>query len=254
MAKAQNKKDQQTTSFGFQEVDVGEKMGLVRGVFNSVADSYDVMNDVMSAGVHRLWKNSLIDTLKPRPGMRLLDVAGGTGDIAFRFLRAAPGSSVTVCDINGEMLRVGRARATDNGLIARADFAAGNAECLPFQPGQFDAYTIAFGIRNVTHIDKALLEAHRMLRPGGRFLCLEFSPAVLPQLKKAYDIYSFDIIPAMGELVAGDRDSYQYLVESIRQFPAPEQFQAMMKAAGFDHVSARSMSGGIVRLFSGWRI
>ncbi len=243
-----------TASFGFQTVDRSAKQSMVRGVFDSVADNYDVMNDVMSAGVHRLWKDSLIDSLRPRPGMRLLDVAGGTGDIAFRFLRAAPGTEVTVCDINGEMLRVGKDRAEAKGLARRAGFVGGNAECLPFEDRSFDAYTIAFGIRNVTHIDRALKDALRVLKPGGHFLCLEFSPAVLPALRPIYDRYSFDLIPGLGSLIAGDRDSYQYLVESIRRFPTPESFAAMIAEAGFGHVRYRSLSAGVVAIHSAWRI
>jgi len=249
-----NNRQHDTASFGFQTVDRDAKQGLVRGVFNSVADSYDVMNDLMSAGIHRLWKDSLIDSVKPRPGMRLLDVAGGTGDIAFRFLRAAAGTHVTVCDINGEMLRVGRGRAQNRGLLSRADFVGGNAECLPFEDGQFDAYTIAFGIRNVTHIDRALKDAYRVLRPGGRFFCLEFSPAVLPPLRGLYERYSFDVIPEIGQIVAGDRDSYQYLVESIQRFPDPDDFQAVMDAAGFAHTRYRTLSAGVVAIHSGWRV
>lgn len=242
------------THFGFQTVKAADKAGMVKGVFNSVADQYDIMNDVMSAGVHRVWKNSLIDSLNPRSGMRLLDVAGGTGDIAFRFLDACPGGSVTVCDINAEMLRVGAARAEEKGYGDRADFVCGDAMKLPFDNGSMDAYTIAFGIRNVTRIEEALAEAYRVLKPGGRFLCLEFSPAVVPVLKQAYDMYSFNLIPAMGELVASDRDSYQYLVESIRQFPTPERFDAMIRAAGFSRTGWRTMTAGVVALHSGVRI
>lgn len=243
-----------TTHFGFKTVNEDDKAGLVRGVFNSVADQYDIMNDVMSVGIHRLWKNSLIDSVNPRPDMRLLDVAGGTGDIAFRFMERAKGTSVTVCDINAEMLRVGEARAAEKGYTGRCQFVCGDAMKLPFEDRSMDAYTIAFGIRNVTRIEEALAEAYRVLKPGARFFCLEFSPAVVPVLKEAYDSYSFKVIPAMGQMVAQDRDSYQYLVESIRQFPTPEKFDAMIKAAGFERTSWRSMSAGVVAIHSGTRL
>lgn len=256
--------DAETTHFGFSTVAETDKAGLVRQVFDSVAGRYDLMNDVMSAGVHRLWKASLIDSLRPRTGERLLDVAGGTGDIAFRAMAAArragdnrqphrPDLRVTVCDINAEMLRVGAARAESRGY-GDIDFVCGDAEALPFPDRSFDAYTIAFGIRNVTRIDAALEEAFRVLRPGGRFFCLEFSPAVVPALKAAYDRYSFSVIPRLGGWITGDRDSYRYLVESIRRFPAPERFAAMIGAAGFDRVKVRGMSMGVVALHSGVRL
>lgn len=242
-----------TTHFGFETVQTAEKSGRVRDVFNRVADQYDLMNDVMSAGVHRLWKDSFVDSLNPRSGEKLLDVAGGTGDIAFRAVSHAPGLDVTVCDINGEMLRVGKGRAEDKGFEG-VSFAAGDAQCLPF-PGQlYDAYTIAFGIRNVTDIDAALRDAHRVLKYGGRFLCLEFSPKVLPALQSLYDRYSFDLIPKMGRWVAGDEDSYAYLVQSIRQFPDPAAFAEKISNAGFSRVSHRAMSGGVVQIHSGWKI
>ncbi len=243
-----------TTHFGFQTVDEADKASLVKGVFNSVADQYDVMNDVMSAGVHRLWKNSLIDSVNPRPGMHLLDVAGGTGDIAFRFLDAAANTSVTVCDINAEMLRVGAGRAMKKGYDDRSEFICGDAMKLPFNDRSMDAYTIAFGIRNVTRIEDALKEAYRVLKPGGRFHCLEFSPDVLPVLQQAYDTYSFKLIPAMGQMVAQDRDSYQYLVESIRKFPTMQKFDQMIRSAGFSRTGWRSMSAGVVAIHSGTRI
>lgn len=243
-----------TTHFGFKTVDEADKAGLVKGVFNSVADQYDIMNDVMSAGVHRLWKNSLIDSINPRHGMHLLDVAGGTGDIAFRFLDAAPKTSVTVCDINAEMLRVGAARAEKKGYDTRAEFICGDAMKLPFADRSMDAYTIAFGIRNVTRIEEALAEAYRVLKPGARFHCLEFSPEVVPVLKQAYDTYSFKLIPAMGQIVAQDRDSYQYLVESIRCFPSPQKFDQMIASAGFSRTGWRTMSAGVVAIHSGTRI
>ena len=243
-----------TTHFGFRTVAEGDKAGLVRAVFDSVADDYDRMNDAMSFGVHRLWKDSLMDSLRPRPGMKLLDVAGGTGDIAFRFLEGAPNTEVTVCDINAEMLRVGRKRAEERGFADRSAFVCGDAQKLPIPDRSMDAYTIAFGIRNVTRIQDALDEAYRVLKPGGRFFCLEFSPAVVPMLKGAYDAYSFHLIPWMGEKIAGDRDSYQYLVESIRRFPEPETFAGMMAKAGFGRVKYRTMSAGVVALHSGWRL
>jgi len=247
-------KAQATTHFGFKTVDEADKAGMVKGVFNSVADQYDIMNDVMSAGVHRIWKNSFIDSINPRPGMHLLDVAGGTGDIAFRFLEAAPGSKVTVCDINAEMLRVGAERAEKKGFAGRSEFICGDAMKLPFGDRSMDAYTIAFGIRNVTRIEEALAEAYRVLKPGARFHCLEFSPAVVPVLQSAYDAYSFKFIPAMGQMVAQDRDSYQYLVESIRRFPTPEKFDQMISDAGFSRTGWRTMSAGVVAIHSGTRV
>lgn len=241
------------THFGFTTVKESEKAGKVREVFDKVADSYDRMNDVMSMGVHRIWKNSLIDTLKPRGDMHLLDVAGGTGDIAFRFLEACNGGQVTVCDINAEMLRVGKDRAEKRGFGDRAEFVCGDAQSLPVPDSSFDAYTIAFGIRNVTRVQEALNDAYRVLKPGGRLLVLEFSPEVAPGMQKFYDAYSFNVIPKMGEIVAGDRESYQYLVESIRNFPRPSDFAAMIEQAGFSKVSWRTMSAGVVALHSGWR-
>ncbi|WP_420430651.1 bifunctional demethylmenaquinone methyltransferase/2-methoxy-6-polyprenyl-1,4-benzoquinol methylase UbiE [Kordiimonas sp.] len=243
-----------TTHFGFKTVEESEKASLVRGVFNSVADRYDIMNDVMSAGVHRLWKNSLIDSLNPRPDMHLLDVAGGTGDIAFRFLEASRGGNVAVCDINAEMLRVGRVRAEEQGYGDRAEFVCGDAQKLPFESRSKDAYTIAFGIRNVTRVEEALVEAYRVLKPGAKFFCLEFSPQVVPVLQQGYDAYSFNMIPKMGEVITGDADSYQYLVESIRRFPSPPRFAEMIKAAGFGRVSWRTMSAGVVAIHSGTRL
>jgi demethylmenaquinone methyltransferase/2-methoxy-6-polyprenyl-1,4-benzoquinol methylase len=243
-----------TTHFGFRTVAEDKKADMVRGVFNSVAGRYDVMNDVMSAGVHRLWKNSLIDSLNPRPGMHLLDLAGGTGDIAFRFLDACRGGTVSVCDINAEMLAVGKARAEAQGYADRAEFICGDAMKLPFGDKSADAYTISFGIRNVTRIEEAIAEAYRVLKPGGKFFVLEFSPAVVPVLKRAYDAYSFTVIPKMGELITKDADSYQYLVESIRRFPAPDTFADMIGDAGFSRVKWRSMSAGVVAIHSGTRI
>ncbi|WP_374764817.1 class I SAM-dependent methyltransferase [Yunchengibacter salinarum] len=240
------------THFGFETVPRGEKKALVRGVFDSVADRYDVMNDLMSAGLHRLWKRALVTALAPRSGMALLDVAGGTGDISFRALEKAPGLQALVMDINAEMLRVGRQRALERGLDVA--FACGDAENLPVASASQDAVTVAFGIRNVTDIPAALGEMTRTLRPGGHFLCLEFSPAVELLIKRFYDRYSFDMIPRLGQWVTGDRDSYQYLVESIRRFPGPDRFARMMTEAGLSRVHWRPMTGGVVALHSGWRI
>jgi demethylmenaquinone methyltransferase/2-methoxy-6-polyprenyl-1,4-benzoquinol methylase len=246
-------------SFGFRTVKSEEKAGLVKGVFDNVAARYDLMNDVMSAGVHRLWKAALIDQLAPRSGESLIDVAGGTGDVAFSALKRSrkkggAGCSVTVTDINENMLRVGRDRSIDRNLLSGLTWACGDAENLPFEDGSFDAYTIAFGIRNVTHLDRALAEARRVLKPGGRFLCLEFSNVVLPGLDRLYDLYSFNVIPRMGGWITGDADSYQYLVESIRRFPKQKKFAAMMEEAGMARVQYRNMTGGVVALHTGWRI
>jgi len=241
------------THFGFREVAEGAKTGLVRDVFDSVASRYDLMNDLMSGGVHRLWKAALIDTLRPRAGMDLLDVAGGTGDIARRFLDAG-GGKVTICDINESMLRVGRDKAIDHGLLGGIDWVVGDAEALPFPDCSAGAYTIAFGLRNVTHVERALAEARRVLRPGGRFLCLEFSHVTVPGLDMLYDRYSFNVLPALGAMVARDRESYQYLVESIRRFPPQETLAAMMAKAGLERVTYRNLSGGIAAIHSGWRL
>lgn len=241
--------------FGFRPVDPDQKASMVRGVFDSVASSYDVMNDLMSGGVHRLWKATLIDMVRPRPGMHLLDVAGGTGDIAFRFLdRAGPGAFAHVCDINESMLRVGRDRAVDRGTLGGVAWVAGDAERLPVRDRSVDAYTIAFGLRNVTRIDAALSEARRVLRPGGRVFVLEFSHVVVPVLKSLYDRYSFEVIPRLGRLVAGDADSYRYLVESIRRFPDQETLARRVEAAGFGQVRFRNLTGGIAAIHSGWRL
>lgn len=243
-----------TTHFGFKDVPEGEKASLVRGVFSSVAARYDVMNDLMSGGVHRLWKDAVIDWMAPRPGMRLLDVAGGTGDIAFRFLRRVKGAGeVTVLDLTQDMLDEGRLRAEKQGLEGLS-WVCGDAMALPFEDKSFDAYTIAFGIRNVTRPADALREAYRVLRPGGRLLVLEFSQVTDDLLQKAYDAYSFNVIPRMGQAVTGDRDSYQYLVESIRQFPDQETFAGMIREAGFGQVSYRNFTLGVAALHSGWRL
>ncbi|MCW9032969.1 MAG: bifunctional demethylmenaquinone methyltransferase/2-methoxy-6-polyprenyl-1,4-benzoquinol methylase UbiE [Rhodospirillales bacterium] len=245
----------ETTHFGFSTVAREEKASMVRDVFDSVAGKYDLMNDLMSMGVHRLWKAAMMDWLKPQPGMTLLDVGGGTGDIAMRFLDRVKGDGeVFVCDINYEMLHVGRDRSVDEGLLTGISWICGNAEKLPVPDQSVDAYTIAFCIRNVTDIPAALEDARRVLKPGGRFLCLEFSEVVLPVLDKIYDIYSFGLLPKIGEMVANDRESYQYLAESIRQFPPQEEFAEMIRTAGFEQVSYRNLSGGIAALHTGWRV
>ena len=239
--------------FGFKPVDPREKAGLVRQVFDSVAERYDLMNDLMSGGIHRLWKAALIEMIRPAPGMALLDVAGGTGDIAFRFLKAG-GGSVLVCDINESMLRVGRDRAINNGILSGVDWTTGDAMALPVANRAVDAYTIAFGLRNVTDIDAALQEAHRVLKPGGRFFVLEFSHVIIPGLREAYDAYSFSVLPKVGKLVAGDEAAYRYLVESIRKFPDQDALVRRIAAAGFGQVRVRNLSGGIAAIHSGWRL
>jgi demethylmenaquinone methyltransferase/2-methoxy-6-polyprenyl-1,4-benzoquinol methylase len=248
----------ETTHFGFRDVPLDDKQTLVNDVFHSVAQRYDLMNDLMSAGLHRVWKDLMINALNPprtEAPFALLDVAGGTGDIAFRAAKAAgSGLRATVCDINSDMLGVGRARATKRQLDDRVSFVEGNAEALAFPGGAFDAYTIAFGIRNVPRIDLALSEAFRVLRPGSRFLCLEFSSVDMPGLDRIYDLFSFKVIPQLGRAVTGDAESYQYLVESIRQFPKPNAFAEMIRVAGFSRVNWQSLSGGIVALHSGWRL
>ena len=240
------------TDFGFRRVAEDEKASLVRGVFDSVAPHYDLMYDLMSLGVHRLWKRALMDWLAPKPDMTLLDVGGGTGDIAFRFLKRG-GGRVRVVDINEEMLEQGRARAVDRGILEGIEWVQGDAEELPAGDNSVDAYTTAFCIRNVTHISCALREARRVLKPGGRFLCLEFSTVNLPALAKLYDAYSFSALPALGQIIAGDREAYQYLAESIRQFPNQGRFAGMISAAGLDQVKVRNLSGGIAAIHSAWR-
>jgi demethylmenaquinone methyltransferase/2-methoxy-6-polyprenyl-1,4-benzoquinol methylase len=262
MAKAKEKQ----ADFGFRQVPLGDKQALVDDVFHSVARRYDLMNDLMSGGLHRAWKAALVTAVNPprkgRPGrldeksdtpFALLDLAGGTGDVAFRVADAGgPGTHVTVADINADMLQVGRERAAKSGH--RVEFIEANAEALPFPDRSFDAVTIAFGIRNVPRVDAALTEIHRVLKIGGRFLCLEFSSVDVPGLDRLYDLYSFNVIPAIGRTVTGDAEAYRYLVESIRKFPRPEKFADMIRAAGFRRASFQPMTGGVVALHSGWRL
>jgi demethylmenaquinone methyltransferase/2-methoxy-6-polyprenyl-1,4-benzoquinol methylase len=259
----------ENTHFGFEQVALGDKQARVDDVFHSVARRYDLMNDLMSGGLHRAWKGVLVTALNPpkaraspdSPAMRgaqpfaLLDLAGGTGDVAFRAIEAGGADlRATVVDINADMLDVGRARAGERGLDDAITFVEGNAEALPFPDRSYDAVTIAFGIRNVPRIEAALKEAHRVLRIGGRFLCLEFSTVDVPGLDALYDFYSFNVIPALGRAVTDDEAAYRYLVESIRRFPRPEAFSDMMRSAGFARVSFQRMTGGIVALHSGWRL
>jgi demethylmenaquinone methyltransferase/2-methoxy-6-polyprenyl-1,4-benzoquinol methylase len=245
-----------SASFGFASVAEGAKQGLVNQVFASVAQRYDLMNDLMSGGLHRLWKSELVGWLAPPKGAvpyALLDVAGGTGDVARKVLGAAgPGARAVICDISAEMLQAGRGRAL--GIEDRLAFVRGNAEALPFPARSFDAYTIAFGMRNLTHMEAALAEAFRVLRPGGRFLCLEFSSVEVPLLDTLYDAYSFNAIPALGGLVAGDSASYRYLVESIRRFPDQKSFTRLIENAGFERVRYRNLTGGIAAMHSAWRL
>ncbi|KAL0001102.1 hypothetical protein SO802_014883 [Lithocarpus litseifolius] len=260
-------------NLGFKEVHEEEKSRLVGNVFSSVASSYDLMNDIMSVGLHRLWKDRLVSKLNPFPGMKHLDVAGGTGDVAFRILETLNSvkrratqdvlednlheeTQIIICDINPNMLNVGKKRAMERGLGEDKSlvWVEGDAEALKFKDNSLDGYTIAFGIRNVTHIEKVLAEAYRVLKRGGRFLCLELSHVEVPVFKELYDYYSFSVIPAMGELVAGDRNSYQYLVESIRRFPSQETFASMIAAAGFQKVEYENLVGGVVAIHSGLKV
>lgn len=245
------------TSFGFKSVGSGEKQGMVDAVFHQVARRYDIMNDVMSAGLHRVWKDAMVTALNPprHPGFKVLDVAGGTGDIAFRIVDASHRQAhATVLDINGSMLGVGQERAEKRSLSENVDFVEANAEELPFGDAEFDAYTIAFGIRNVPDIARALKEAHRVLKRGGRLLVLEFSEVQMPILDKVYDAWSFNGIPALGKAIAGDGEPYRYLVESIRKFPRQGEFARMIEQAGFDRVKWTDYSGGIAALHSGWKL
>ena len=251
--------EEMANSFGFRKVDDGEKQPLVNDVFHKVASRYDVMNDFMSAGMHRVWKAAMVAALAPSKSANTkwhgLDVAGGTGDIAFRIVeKSGRNANVTVCDINTSMLEVGEQRAVKNGLSNWVDFVEGNAEKLPFESGRYDAYTIAFGIRNVPDINKALHEAYRVLKPGGRFLCLEFSEVDVPVLDALYDKWSINAIPKIGKMVTGDGDPYQYLVESVRKFPDQKLFASMIAKAGFEKVSFRNYTGGVAALHSGWKI
>lgn len=258
VAKARMDEHGGSASFGYREVTLGEKQGLVDRVFERVASRYDLMNDLMSGGLHRLWKDALVSSLapprQPRRAYRVLDVAGGTGDIAFRIAGRSEGAEITVADINGAMLSVGRERAAARRLGRTLAFVEANAEALPFPAGRFDAVTIAFGIRNVPRIEVALAEAYRVLKPGGRFLCLEFSAVDIAGLDRIYDLYSFSVIPRLGGIVAGDAESYRYLVESIRRFPNQARFAAMIAAAGFERVGFENLSGGIAAIHSGWKL
>lgn len=251
---------QGTASFGFRDVPEAERQGLVNEVFAKSAKNYDLMNDLMSGGLHRLWKRDFLNWLSPpRDGsgrsFRLLDVAGGTGDVSMSYARMTGElATAVICDISPEMLEVGKGRVHAAGLDNRIELIEGNAEALPFPDRSFDAYTIAFGIRNVTHIDKALEEAFRVLKIGGRFMCLEFSHVDVPVLDRLYDLHSFEVIPRLGQAVSGDRDSYQYLVESIRKFPDQEKFAGMIRDAGFERVSYRNLTGGVAAMHSGWKL
>lgn len=240
-----------TVSFGYEQVSPEEKTRRVGDVFSSVARKYDIMNDAMSGGMHRLWKDRFVRRVKPRRGERILDMAGGTGDIAFRM--AQQGALITVSDINADMLAVGEERAQKRGIDG-LEFIVQNAEELVFDDLTFDAYTIAFGIRNVTYIDKALSEAHRVLKKGGRFYCLEFSTVEWPGLKEAYDAYSHHLLPRMGQAIAGDAESYRYLAESIRKFPKMADFRTMIETAGFRHSKVEPIMGGLVAIHSGWKV
>lgn len=243
-----------TTHFGFQTVNEDDKAGMVHGVFTNVASKYDVMNDAMSMGIHRVWKDAMMDWLAPRAGQKLLDVAGGTGDVSFRFIKRAGTAHATVCDMTESMLVAGAQRAEADAMADSLDWVVGDAMQLPFESNSFDVYTISFGIRNVTRIPDALAEAYRVLKPGGRLMVLEFSQIPNDLMQKVYDLYSFNVIPVMGQIIANDRDSYQYLVESIRNFPDQETFAGMIRDAGFENVKYRNLTMGIAALHSGWKI
>lgn len=245
---------EKTTHFGNQTVAEDAKAGMVHGVFSNVASKYDIMNDAMSMGIHRIWKDAMMDWLAPRNGQVLLDVAGGTGDISFRFLKRAPAARATVFDMTQGMLDEGRKRAEATQMADRLEWICGDAMALPFEDVSFDVYTISFGIRNVTRIQDVIDEAYRVLKPGGRFMVLEFSQIPNPALQWAYDRYSFNVIPPLGKLIANDRDSYQYLVESIRKFPQQDVFAEMIRKGGFEQVKYRNLSLGIAALHSGWKI
>ena len=251
MNDADHDPEHDTVSFGYEDIAADEKTARVGAVFSNVASKYDIMNDAMSGGMHRLWKDRFVNRVKPQYGEAVLDMAGGTGDIAFRM--AARGAEVTVADINQDMLDAGIERAMDRG-IEGLSWSCQNAEELPYSSGLFDAYTIAFGIRNVTFIDKALAEAHRVLKFGGRFFCLEFSTVEWPGFKDAYDLYSERVVPQLGKAIAQDEDSYRYLVESIRRFPPMGEFEGMIRAAGFSQTKVEPIMGGLVAIHSGWKI
>ena len=246
--------DDKTTHFGFETVPEDQKSGRVQGVFNSVASKYDIMNDVMSVGIHRIWKEAMMDWLAPRSGQKLLDVAGGTGDISFKFLKRAGSGHATVLDLTEPMLIEGRKRAEADKMADSIDWVVGDAMALPFEDSTFDVFTISFGIRNVTRPQDALAEAYRVLKSGGRLVVLEFSHLPNDGMQKLYDLYSFNVIPQMGKMIAGDRDSYQYLVESIRKFPDQETFLAMIRDAGFENAKYRNLTMGVAALHSGWKI
>lgn len=246
--------ENETTHFGFQQVPVGEKARKVAEVFHSVAGKYDLMNDVMSFGIHRLWKRFTIELAGVRRGQRVLDIAGGTGDLTAAFAsQVGPEGEVVLADINASMLNVGRSRLTDRGVVGNIDYVQANAECLPFPDDHFDVITIAFGLRNVTHKDKALASMQRVLKPGGKLLVLEFSKPVAPGLGPVYDLYSFKVLPLMGQLIANDRASYQYLAESIRMHPDQETLKGLMQAAGFVACDYYNLTGGIVALHRGFK-
>ena len=247
------KTNKNVTHFGSKTIYEDQKADLVKNLFYNVSSKYDIMNDLMSVGIHRAWKNTMMDWLNPVPGQKLLDVAGGTGDIAFRFLKRTKNAHATVLDLTETMLQEGIKKQLNNKSL-KVDWVVGDAMALPFKDNMFDVYTISFGIRNVTKIEKALSEAYRVLKPGGRIMILEFSQISIPLIKKAYDAYSFNVIPKLGELVVGDRDSYQYLIESIRKFPKQGHFLKMMEYACFENVKYRNLSLGIAALHSGWKI
>ena len=247
-------KKENTTHFGFETILEKDKSEKVQGVFSSVASKYDVMNDVMSLGIHRAWKDAMMDWLAPIRGQALLDVAGGTGDISFRFLKRASGANATVLDLTESMLAEGRKRAENVGISGQLEWVVGDAMALPFEDDSFDVYTISFGIRNVTDPQKALSEAYRVLKPGGRIMVLEFSHIPNDLLQWFYDKYSFNVIPRLGQIIASDRNSYQYLVESIRKFPKQESFMKLVNAAGFENTKFRNLTMGVACLHSGWKI
>tara|TARA_B100000686_G_C16802564_1_gene987239 strand:+ start:3015 stop:3839 length:825 start_codon:yes stop_codon:yes gene_type:complete len=254
--KINNNKETIEVDFGYQNVSAEAKPALVKDIFDKVSNKYDLMNDIMSIGVHRIWKNRMIDQLRPYQGMRLLDLAGGTGDIALLFFERIGGSQngqAIICDLSEQMIKAGQNKSIDKGILHGISHIVGDAEHIPLSNNSVDACTIAFGIRNITDKNQALAEAARVLKPGGRFVCLEFSPSPSPLIEKLYEFYSFALIPIIGEAIARDRESYQYLVESIRRFPQPESFAEMISKAGFGGVKWKPMSGGIAALHSGWR-